>query len=269
MEKEDKSLEKALEYMCTLPKVYVEKLGLDKKIFFAIMGHLCEIQRAEEDSDAPKYMQLEYDVVLKYCAEEFTQKYVCGHYAQYCRTIDAAILTYYRILKNDGKLTREKQDRMFGAHFLEERVLEKLDEGVILDCFDPRERERIQKEKQAGNLQKKFEENWRDGNNEILDNKIENNSIILKNFFAQEEYEKLIAGPSYKRAIDFLDKLENESHERCSDGVLIPYEEYHALHKLFLERPKVRETLQKKHDELADKLNRISRLTLTKKIKSD
>lgn len=39
------SLEETQAYMRNLPKIYVETLGLDRHIFFGIIGHLCDLEQ--------------------------------------------------------------------------------------------------------------------------------------------------------------------------------------------------------------------------------
>lgn len=100
----------------------------------------------------------------------------------------------------------------------------------------------------------------------LLERQIENSQIILSSLFLEEEFDELAAkGTTVKRVIIFLDKLENESHERNADQVLIPYKEYHALHELYSERPLQKAALQKKHAKLVHNLNRVLNLEVKKK----
>lgn len=260
MKKSDKFLQESLEYMSNLPKIYVEELGLSGDIFFGIMGHLCDIAQDEgEDSGALKYMPLQYDVVQKYCSQGFSAKYVCSHYSQYCRTINAAILVYYKILRSDEhKFDHEEYETLFGNFFLNDEDLNELSEEDIFDCFEPDEQSYILKEQRSGNLQKKFEENWRKKRGILLENQIERSQIIRDNFFLEEEFNELAdKGATLKRVINFLDKLEDESHERCADNVLIPYNEYHALHDMLSEHPGTKAILHKGHDRIIRKLERV------------
>ena len=89
-------------------------------------------------------------------------------------------------------------------------------------------------------MQKKFEENWKKKHSYLLEQQIEKGQIIRENLFLVEEFDSLAdEGATLKRVINFLNKLEGEKHERYSDGsVLIPYEEYHALHEMLSENPR-------------------------------
>ena len=270
MSKNDHSLQEALKYMCNLPKTYVEELELNRDIFFGIMAHICDIAQDESaDADAPKYMPLQYDVVQKYCLQGFPTKYVCSHYSQFSRTIKAAILVYYKILRNDKRaFSDEEYEKMFGSFFLEERTLEGLNGNDILNCFDKDERDNIKKEKLAGRLQKNFEENWKKKRAHLLEQQIEKGQIIRENLFLVEEFDSLAdEGATLKRVIDFLDKLENERHEKYSDdSVLIPYEEYHALHEMLLENPWEKAILKEKHMKIVHKLERVFNFEARKKL---
>lgn len=209
--KVDKSLEEALTYMCNLPKIYIEELELNGDIFFGIMAHICDLAQDESvDPKAPKYMPLQYEAVQKYCVQGFPTKYVCSHYSQFSRTIKAAILVYYKILRSEKfEFSSKEYKEMFGSYFLEEQTLKNLNVDDIFDCFIEDEQDNIKKEKQVGYLQKKFEENWKKKRAHLLEQQIEKGQIIRDNLFLVEEFNSLAdEGATLKRVINFLDKLE-------------------------------------------------------------
>lgn len=256
--KDDKSLDDALTYISNLPKHYVKELELNEDIFFEIIGYICDMASdGESDPDAPGYMPLQYETAQKYCLQGFPKKYVYDYYSEYCRTINASILVYYKIFRNDeSDVNNEEYNKMFAYPFLDERNIRALNEDEICDIFD--KEEKIKEEKLAGYRQKKFEENWKKKYSYLLSEQIKNGDIILRSFYPREEYDKLISeGTTLKRAINFLDKLEDEGHESDSDNVLIPYKEYHALHELLSKKPKVKIDLEKKHREIVKKIWRI------------
>lgn len=266
----NKSLEEALEYMSNLPKIYMKELELNGNVFLSIMGHICEIAQDEkDDSRTPKHMPLGYDVVQRYCSHEFPIKFVCGHLAQYCRTIDTAIYIYYKLLRTDEhELSNDEYEKMFGSAFFIEQSRDELDEleNAVILRFEYDKRGRIEKEKQGGAWQKNFEENWRKKHGLLLSNQIEKSQIILDNLFLVDKYNKLAdRGGTLKRVINFLDKLESESHERNADGVLVPYKEYHALHELLSERPWEKADLQEEYYKLLQKFMRIANFETKKK----
>lgn len=266
----DKSLEEALAYMRNLPKIYAEELELNKNIFYGIMAHICDLAMDEStDADAPKYMPLQYEVVQRYCIQGFPTKYVCSYYSRYNRTIKAAILVYYKVLRNSRReYNDEEYEKMFGSFFLEEQTLKKLNERAILNCFNEDERDNIKKEKLAGCLQQKFIDNWKKKRSHLLEQQIEKGQIIRDNLFRVKEFNSLTdEGSTLKRVISFLDKLEDERHKRGSgDDVLIPYEEYHALHEMILKNPWEKTTLKERYMEIVQKLERIFNFEAKKKL---
>lgn len=67
-------------------------------------------------------------------------------------------------------------------------------------------------------------------------------------------------GGRLTRTIKFLDKLEAESHVKCSEGVLIPYDEYHALHEMLSEDPSLKGTLREKRDKIFTEVINLRRI---------
>lgn len=268
-EQVNKPLEEALAYMCNLPKVYVEELELNKDIFLGILGHICDIAQdgGDDDSHTSTYMPLSYDVVQKYCSRGFPTKFVCSNHAQYCRTIDAAIYIYYKLLRSgEHELTDEECKKMFGSCFFDGHNLGELNEDAVVLCLKGEKLGRIEEAKQDGYWRKNFEENWRKKRGLLLSNQIEKGQIILDNLFCVDDFNKLAdQGSTLKRVLNFLDKLESESHERSADNVLVPYKEYHALHELLLERPWEKVDLQEEHAKLVQKFMRIANFEARKK----
>lgn len=255
----NQSLEEALEYMRNLPKIYIKELELNKDIFLGVTGHICDLARDEmDDSRTPKYMPLQYEMVQKYCSQGFPIKFVCEHRAQYCRTIDTAIYIYYKLLGDDDRgLNNDECKKMFGSCFFSEHDFDEFDEleDAVILCLEGDKPGRIEKVKQSGYCQKDFEENWRKKHGLLLSNQIEKGQIITDNLFLVDEYNELAdKGATLKRVINFLDKLERESHERNADNVLIPYKEYHALHELLLEYPEEKANLQEEYAKLVHRL---------------
>lgn len=270
MDKSEKELlDEALAYMCNLPKIYIKELGLNKDIFLGVMGHICDIARDEtDDSHTPKYMPLEYDVVKQYCSNGFPIKYVYGHRAQYRRTIDAAILIYYKLLRT-GELEFDdaEREKIFGKYFLNEQELGELDIDTVISWFTLDNPGKVEKARQDGYWLKNFEENWRKKHSALSSAQIEKGQIILDNLFCVEEFNELAErGGIIKTVINFLEKLETESHDRHSEEVLVPYKEYHALHKLLSARPWVKAELQEEHAKLVDRFMRIANFEARKKI---
>lgn len=255
----DKSLDEALAYMCNLPSVYVNELELNKSVFFTILSNLSDVTHGEgNDFSTSKYLSLQFNVVQKYCSGGFPPKYVYGYYSQYCRTINAAILIYYRTLRSK-KLEQSEYENLFGKFFLDEPTLKDLEnEDLILACVAD-VKNRIKKDNIAEQLQKKFEENWREKRASLLEKQIAYGQVIRDHFTPVEDFERLTdQGATLKRALNFLDKLETESHDRCSeDAVLVPYEEYHALHELLSENPWEKGILRENHAKIVTKLERI------------
>ncbi len=206
-------------------------------------------------------MPLQYDVVQKYCSQGFPTKYIYSHYSQYCQTINAAILVYYKALRSGKtKFSRDEYEKVFGKFFVSEQALAELDEQAIIDCFEPSMQSRIKLEKLDGHLFKTFIENWTKKRGQLLDAQIKCGQIIRDHFMPVEKFEELTAkGAKLKQALAFLDKLETESHDKCADSndVVIPYAEYHALHELLLEHPEKKARLRKKHAKISEQIIRI------------
>lgn len=208
------------------------------------------------------YMSLEYDVVQGYCSSGFPIKYAYSNYSQYNRTINVALLFYYYAIRSEEhEFTKDEYERMFGTFFLDEKVLNDLKNNKELSsrCLADVE-EKLRKKSLSGCWQERFEENWRKKRPQFLENQIVKGQIIRDNFMPVEEFDKLAdQGATLKRAINFLDKLTTESHDRCSDNdvVLVPYKEYHALHELLLENPREKESLEEKHAKMVHRLERI------------
>lgn len=270
MEKTSESVKNALKYMRNLPQIYVCELELNANIFWGLLGCICESTRTKGDnSSTQKYMSLQYNVVQEYRKRGFPETYVCDQYAQYIRTINATILIYYVAIRNDGcKFSREEFEKLCQKFGLNKEDLDIIKVNKIISDFEVAKPGKIRRAKQDGKLQKKFDENWRKRHGVLLENQIEKGQIILDNLFLVDKYNKLAEqGAMLKTVLNFLDKLESESHERNDDNVLVPYKEYHALHGLLSECPWEKARLQDEHTKLVDEFMRIFNFKDRKKIK--
>lgn len=270
MEKPNESVKSALKYMQNLPKIYVNELELNADIFWGLLGCLCYSTKLEGDiSSSQKYMSLEYDVVQKYRnrTKGFSEKYVCDHYAQYSRTINVTILIYYVAIRDDGrKFCREEFEKLRQKFGLNKEDLDMIKVNKVISDFEREKPGKIEKVKRAKKWQEKFDKNWREKWSKLLETQIEKGQTILDNLFRVDEFNKLAdQGGTLKSVLNFLDKLESESHERNADNVLVPYKEYHALHELLLERPWAKADLQKEYAELVQEFMRIANFESRKK----
>lgn len=269
MKKETKSFEEAQAYMCNLPKIYIQELKLSKDIFEGLLGHLCDLEQDEQaDDSTPKYMPLKYDVAQKYCKDGFPTKYFCKYYSQYLKTLYATILIYYiAIGSGEHELSDEEYEKLCQRFDVSAEDLDASKVSAIISYFELENPGKIEKAKLAGECQRTFDENWKSKYTQLLKEQIENVQIVWNNvFLGAEEIDRLTdEGATLKRVINFLDKLESESHERNGDKVLIPDKEYHALHIMLSKRPWEKAKLKEKHDKIVHKWYRAANLESRKK----
>lgn len=164
MEETNESVRSALKYMQNLPKIYVNELELNADIFWGLLGCICCSAKIEGDSSRQqKYMSLEYDVVQKYRnrTKGFSEKYVCSHYAQYMRTINATLLIYYVAIRDDGrKFSHEEFEKLRQKFYLNKEDLDMIKVNKVISDFEREKPGKIEKVKQDGGCQKKFDDNW-------------------------------------------------------------------------------------------------------------